>query len=91
MPLPDKTTLQSHAQQGLGRRKLYDVRTDPNLDADGRDNYLRDHWRTIFYVSFAIKFQPGGETVTIENAALRLLGNTFARSQTTVNALGANS
>ena len=73
----------------FGATKTYDVLTDPNLDEDGRNTYLRDHWRTIFYVSFTLTFQPGGETVSIENAALRLLGSTFARSQTTVNALVA--
>ena len=68
----------------FGATKTYDVQTDPALDEDGRDNYLRDHWRTIFYVSFEVTFQPGGETVTIEHAALRLLGSTSARSQVTV-------
>ncbi len=72
----------------FGATKTYDVQTDPERDTDDkRDAYLRNHWRTIFYVSFGITYQPSGESVTIEHAALRLFGNTSARNEVTVASL----
>jgi hypothetical protein len=73
----------------FGATKNYDVLTDPALDEAGRDKYLQDHWRTIFYASFEIELEPGGEKITIENAALRLFGDTLVRSTTTVSGLKA--
>lgn len=71
----------------FGATKTYDVLADPALDEAGRNKYLRDHWRTVFYASFAIELLPGGENLTIEHAALRMFGDTFAKSQTTVRGL----
>jgi hypothetical protein len=63
----------------FGATKAYDVLTEPNLDEVGRNQYLRDHWRHVFYVKFEIEL-AGGENITIENAALRILGDTFVKS-----------
>ena len=63
----------------LGATKNYDVQTDPELSADERDAYLRRRWRSIFYVSFTLTMHPGGETILINHAALRLIASTVAR------------
>lgn len=73
----------------LGAAKAYDVLTDPLLTADGKNKYIRDHWRTIFYVSFEIELLPGGQKITIENATLRMFGDTLVKDQTTAASLAA--
>ncbi len=57
------------------------------MDEAGRNQYLRDHWRQVFYASFEIELLPGGETITIENAALRVFGDNFVKSKATVEGL----
>lgn len=49
------------------------------------DVELRNNWRNVLYASFRIELLPGREQITIENAALRMFGDTFAKSQTTVS------
>ncbi len=49
------------------------------------DVELRNNWRNVFYVSFEIELLPGGEKITIVNAALRMFGDTFAKSQAMVD------
>jgi hypothetical protein len=71
----------------FGATKTYDVLTDPLLDADGRNDYLRNHWRNIFFVTFEITLQPGGEVIAIENAAIRFFGSPAAKNATTVSDL----
>ena len=60
--------------------KGYDIFTDPNLDDNARNLFLRKHWRNVFFVSFEVQLQPGGEKIPIENAALRLFGDSASRS-----------
>jgi hypothetical protein len=50
----------------LGATKTYDVFSDLGNDAD-RDEYVRDHWRNIFYLSFEIEIIASGEKIGIEN------------------------
>jgi hypothetical protein len=57
-----------------------DIFTDPNLDDIARNLFLRKHWRSVFFVSFEVQLQPGGEKIPIENAALRLFGDSASRS-----------
>lgn len=67
----------------LGATKGYDLFTDATLTAEGKDRYLRRHWRDVLYVDFEITLQPGGEVIRIGNAALRLLSDSFAKENTT--------
>lgn len=60
--------------------KGYDIFTDLNLDDNARNLFLRKHWRNIFFVSFEVQLQPGGEKIPIENGALRLFGDSASRS-----------
>ena len=73
----------------FGAAKTFDVLTDSSLENDDeRNKYLRDHWRNIFYISFEISEEEiGGEKITIEYAALRLLSDNAAKNATTVNDL----
>jgi len=48
------------------------------------DDDLRINWRNLFYTSFEIDLLPGGQKITIENASLRVFGDTFAKNKTTV-------
>ncbi|MBU5612518.1 hypothetical protein [Geomonas azotofigens] len=72
----------------LGATRNYDVLTDPTLDEQGRNEYLRGHWRTVFYATFEITVTPSGRKIVL-HAALRLLGTTAARDALTVAALKA--
>lgn len=74
----------------IGATRDYDVLTDPLLDAEAKLRYLRTHWRDVLYVDFVLTYAPGGETVTIDDAALRLFGDSVAQAQTTL-ALLVNS
>jgi hypothetical protein len=67
----------------FGATKSYDLFSDTGLDEDGRDSYLRDHWRTIFYLSFEIELIPSGKKIVIENASLRLFSDVAAKNTTT--------
>ncbi|MDO8844131.1 hypothetical protein [Methylicorpusculum sp.] len=71
----------------FGATQDYDVLTDPLLDDAGRDGYLQKHWRDVIYVDFVLEFPSGGGIVTINNAALRLFGESSARGLTTAAAL----
>ncbi len=68
------------AVKRFGATRTYNLMT-PAVDEAGRDAYLRDHWRHIFYVDFEIT--ANGEKVTIENAALRMIGDALVRKETT--------
>ena len=58
--------------------------TTPMTDAQ-----MRSHWRNVFYVSFEIELLPASKKIAIENAALRLFGDTMAKNQATVAGLEA--
>src|SRR6266446_1156180 len=73
-------------QTRLGATKTFDLFTSLPTDAD-RDSYLRNNWRTVFYASFSIVLVPSGETIVIENAALRLISDVAAKNATTAKAL----
>lgn len=70
---------------GIGAAKGYDVLTDAGLDADGKDQYLRNHWRQVWYLRFELELQPGLEKIVIEPAALRLFGDTTAKNHITAD------
>ncbi|WP_230471162.1 hypothetical protein [Hymenobacter jejuensis] len=53
------------------------------------DAQLRSNWRNVFYASFELELLPGGEKITIENAALRIFGDTTAKNQTSVADIAA--
>jgi hypothetical protein len=67
----------------FGATKTYDVMSDPELDEDGRNSYVRRHWSNIFYVSFEIELVPTAKKIVIENAALRVFSDITAKNQTT--------
>jgi hypothetical protein len=69
---------------GLGATKTYNVLTDPALDEDERDRYLRNHWASVLYLDFEIELLPGGEKIIIENAALRIFGNALVKDRAKV-------
>ena len=56
-------------------------------DTPMTDAELRKNWRNVFYIDFEITLSPGGETIIIENAALRVYGDNFAKSKSTVKGL----
>jgi hypothetical protein len=60
--------------------KGYDIFKDPNLDDNARNLFLRQHWGNVFFVSFEVQLQPGGEKIPIGNAALRFFGDLVSRS-----------
>lgn len=69
----------------FGATKSFDMLTDSALKNDAeRDSYLRSHWRNVLYLSFELELLPGGEKITIENAALRIFGDVFAKNTATV-------
>ena len=67
----------------LGATKTYDVFTDPALNDEGRNQYLRDHWRNVLFISFKLELLPSGQIINIENGALRIFGDTVAKNQAT--------
>ncbi len=73
----------------FGATRNYDLLSDPHLDEQGRDEYLRRHWRTIFYATFEIEILPSGAKIVLQDAALRLLGTSAARNAATVATLKA--
>ena len=73
----------------LGATRSYDVQSDPLLDDDGRNSYLRRHWRDVFYLTFEIELLPSGEKILLEHAALKLLGTAGSREAVTLQALKA--
>lgn len=62
-------------------------RTDDRaITVDMTDAELRRNWQTVFYAGFEIKL-PAGDTIAIDNVAIRIIGNTTAKNLTTVNEL----
>jgi len=72
----------------LGATKTFDVFNDI-ADVAGRDGYIRDHWRDIFYVSLEIQIVSSGAKIAFENAALRIFGDTAVKTSTTADGLKA--
>ncbi|MBK6963981.1 MAG: hypothetical protein IPH20_08525 [Bacteroidales bacterium] len=73
----------------FGATKSYNVITDPLLDDNGKNSYLRKHWRNLFYVDFEIELLPGSHKIIIENATIRFIGDTFAKNNSTVSGIAA--
>ena len=71
----------------IGATRTYDVLTDPLLDADGKNEYLRDHWNNIFYVSFEIDLPSAADNIFIDTVALRLFGDATAKKGTNLDDL----
>ncbi|MGY6275623.1 hypothetical protein [Methylomonas sp. MgM2] len=72
---------------GIGAAKGYDVLSDAGLDDDAKDQYLRDHWRQVWYLRFELELQPGLEKIVIEPASLRLFGDMTAKSRISADAM----
>jgi hypothetical protein len=73
----------------LGARKDYDLFGDPLLDDEGRDRYLRAHWKGALYASFTLTVEPGGLSLPLEQVALHLFGDNAARGALTAPGLKA--
>ncbi len=73
----------------FGATKSYDLFSDAALDDDGRNGYLRSHWRGVFYLSFEIQLLPAAKEILIENATLRLYSDAAARDASTAQGLKA--
>ncbi|OQZ04843.1 MAG: hypothetical protein B6D34_01030 [Candidatus Brocadia sp. UTAMX1] len=66
----------------LGATKTFDVFTDPSLKTDNeRDEYIRRHWRGIFYLDLEI--QSSTRHFTMENVTMRLFSGTAVRKALT--------
>ncbi len=70
---------------GFGATKSYNLLSES--DTNKRNQYLRDHWNTVFYVDYAVTLSDGGPAFTIDNAALCLFSDSYAKSQTTLDEL----
>ncbi len=57
--------------------------------AAARNAAIRDYWRSVFYASFSIDLTQSGTTIVIDNAALRLFGDTAAKNAMTAKDLKA--
>ena len=73
----------------FGATTSYDLLSDPLLDDEGRNKYLRRQWRNVFYVTFEVELLPSGEKILLEHAALRLFGTASSREALTLQALKA--
>jgi hypothetical protein len=51
---------------------------------------LHEPWRDIFYIDFKIELSPSGKIISIENAALRVYGDTFAKDKTLLKTILTN-
>ncbi|MFZ2448941.1 MAG: hypothetical protein WAW36_00275 [Methylovulum miyakonense] len=92
--LNDQTRIGNVEVSRFSATKQYNLLADPEFAAltdvgreAKRDQYLRDHWRTVFYLDFIIGLSPGGGQFAIENVALRISGDSAAKAQTTLAAL----
>lgn len=72
----------------FGATKDYDLFGDAALDEDGRNAYLRKHWRGVFYASLTIA-KPSKQKIIFENAALRVFGSNGAKTAMTAQQLKA--
>jgi hypothetical protein len=55
----------------------------------GKTVICEKHWRNLFYVDFEIELLPGSHKIIIENATIRLIGDTFAKNNSTVSGIAA--
>ncbi len=72
----------------FGATKGYNVFTNLATDA-ARDEYLRAHWKSIFYASFEVKIVASGEKIVFQHATLRLLSDSAKKQSTTMASLQA--
>jgi hypothetical protein len=69
--------------KALGAKKGFDVFTDSSLQTDAdRDNYVRTHWRNVFYATFEIQIDGSPKTILIENVALRVFSDNAVKNAT---------
>ncbi|MDR3525844.1 MAG: hypothetical protein P4L57_01095 [Rhizomicrobium sp.] len=68
----------------LGATKTYDLFS--LATADLQNAYIRTQWGNIFYLSFKITVKSSGETIAIENAALRVFADTAVRNAVSAEA-----
>ena len=73
----------------FGATKTYDVFSDATLDETGKNNYVRNHWRNMFYLSFEIEIVSSGKKIIIENASLRVFSDVTTKMATTAGDLKA--
>jgi hypothetical protein len=57
--------------------------------ASARNEAIRSHWRSVFSASFSIDLAQAGKTIVIDNAALRLFGDSAAKNAMTAKDLMA--
>ncbi|MES3020480.1 MAG: hypothetical protein V4857_02735 [Pseudomonadota bacterium] len=67
----------------LGATRIYDVFTDPALDAAGRERYLQTHWNGVWYLGLELEL-AGGAKVEVHNVALHLFADNATRNNTTL-------
>ena len=72
----------------LGATRIYNVFTDPSLDAAGRERYLQAHWNGLLYVALELEL-PGAVLVQIGDVALHLFADSATRSSATLAILRA--
>ncbi|MFC3443806.1 hypothetical protein ACFOKF_21890 [Sphingobium rhizovicinum] len=63
----------------LAATKDYNILTPPGIAPDP-DGYLRRNWNGLFYLDFAIDSASLAAPITIENAALRVIGDNAVRN-----------
>lgn len=68
----------------ITRGKFSRSKTDNNVIPDSE---LWQYWNGVFYLSF--QFTAGGQTIDIQNATLRIFGNTAVKNASTVASLTA--
>lgn len=70
----------------LGAIKTYDVFSEIPSES-GRDTYIRNHWRKLYYLSFEIEIVASGKKIHIENVSLRLFSDVAGKTATTARGL----
>ena len=73
----------------FGATKTYDVFSDEPLNEVKHNDYVRNHWRNIFYLSFEIELVSSGKKIVIENASLHVFSDVAAKTATTAKGLKA--
>ena len=73
----------------FGATRDYDLFSDPALDQEGRDSYLRRHWRGTLYATLEIELVAEAKKIVFENAALRLYSDNIARNAATADGMKA--
>jgi hypothetical protein len=71
----------------FGATRDYDLFSDPTLDQQGRDDYLRRHWNDLFFLDLEVALIAEAKIIRFKNVTLRLYGDSKARRAATADAL----